>query len=234
MTGSVPRRSAMQSHHEVFRIMNMQEGPGILRRVGILLLVLVAILSLTPRAALADKLVVFKNGKAMKVKSISQDGKWVKCEFEEKNYLAVEASRILSVEDVVPGSSAGDLRPNQVIAGSGGGYTPAPGGYNGLPPDVPSSPDGAQEQAEAQAALAAEQQASQEAQQQSGVIGIGRRGARVGRGVTGAAQFGQAGAQQGQNGSIFQNRSLTQGNRPQPPAPNPSLRPLNQNQNSDN
>ena len=74
----------------------------------------------------ADSLVMFKNGKAMRVKSVTKDGQWLKCEFEDKNFIAVPASGVLKVEAAEPGGTAGELRANQVAAGTGGGYVPPP------------------------------------------------------------------------------------------------------------
>lgn len=77
---------------------------------------------------LADTLILFKNGKAMRVKSVTKDGQWLKCEFEDKNFISVPASGVLKLEEAALGGTAGELRPNQVAVGSGGGYVPGPRG----------------------------------------------------------------------------------------------------------
>lgn len=76
----------------------------------------------------ADTLVLFKNGKAMRVKSVTKEGQWLKCEFEDKNFISVPAAGVLRVEEAALGGTAGELRPNQVAVGSGGGYVPGPRG----------------------------------------------------------------------------------------------------------
>lgn len=110
------------------------------RRGAAAALVALAALFSVSSPALADKLVVFRNGKAMRVKSATKDGKWLKCEFEDKNYISVPGSTVLAIEEAALGASTGDLRPNQVAAGSGGGYVPGPrGGDAGPPPEAPLS-----------------------------------------------------------------------------------------------
>ena len=216
-----------------------------IRRASIILSIIVSIFCLAPGPASADKLVVFKNGKAMKVKSITHDGKWLKCEFDDKNYLAVEATKVLNIEEVAVGSSAGELRPNQVVAGGVGGFSPGPGGIGagGVPPETAPAPDeSAQEQADIQAAIAEEQAARQAQAQQQGLgvnnganNGLGRRGTRIGGQPVG--QPNQNGLQPTQPGSIFQNRNLTQ--RGLAPRTNVNTGPIrtnnqNANQNLDN
>lgn len=203
-----------------------------LRRAILTLSVILSVLCLAPRPASADKLVVFKNGKAMKVKSVTMDGKWAKCEFEDKNFISVHSSTILNIEDAASGSNAGELRPNQVAAGVGGGFNPGPGGFaGGAPPEVPPAQqeDQAQDQADMQAAIAEERAAREQSQQGLGnPTGLGRRGTRVG---------GQPGATPAQpQGSIFQNRSLTQrGTSPRVVVPSaPTNRSLNPNANQAN
>lgn len=86
----------------------------------------------------ADTLVLFKNGKAMRVKSATKEGQWLKCEFEDKNFISVPAAGVLKVEEAALGGTAGELRPNQVAVGSGGGYVPGPrGGPDSTPGSEP-------------------------------------------------------------------------------------------------
>jgi hypothetical protein len=101
----------------------------------------------------ADKLVVFKNGKALKAKSIIKDGAWLKCEFEGNNSISVKASSVDSIEEAAVGSNEGDLRFNKVAASSGS-FAPnrPPAAYT----------DEGHQEAQAQQAQAAQQQAQDE------------------------------------------------------------------------
>ena len=90
---------------------------------------------------LADTLVLFKNGKAMRVKSVTKEGKWLKCEFEDKNFISVPAAGVLRVEEAALGGTAGELRPNQVAAGTGGGYVPGPRGGGEPAPQIEPLPE---------------------------------------------------------------------------------------------
>ncbi len=140
------------------------------------------VLTLSAGPAAADKLVVFKNGKAMRVKSVQNEGKWMKCEFEDKNFISVLASTVADVEEAVSSSSAGELRPTQVASssgGGGGGYSPPPQAANpSYPPEISQAvtpiPEAPTEQ-DAQAELEAEQAAIQ-AEQRTG--GLRRYGAQ--------------------------------------------------------
>lgn len=86
----------------------------------------------------ADTLVMFKNGKAMRVKSATKEGQWLKCEFEDKNFISVPAAGVLKVEEAALGGTAGELRANQVAVGTGGGYVPGPrGGPDAAPASEP-------------------------------------------------------------------------------------------------
>ena len=84
--------------------------------------------------AFADKLVVFKNGKAMRVKSVQKDGTWLRCEFDNNDFLSVPANRVASIEDASAASPGKEVRVNQVAAGSGSPYQPPQGqGSVGMP-----------------------------------------------------------------------------------------------------
>lgn len=74
--------------------------------------------------AFAEKLVVFKNGKALRAKSVVEDGRWLKCEFEDGNFMSVPAGSVLRVAEADLAPGAGASRANQVAAGSGGGFVP--------------------------------------------------------------------------------------------------------------
>jgi hypothetical protein len=226
----------------------MMEVTEMLRRIAIMLTITLSILCLTSGPASADKLVLFKNGKAMRVKTVTSDGQWLKCEFEDKNFLSVRASSVLGVEDAVLGSQTGELRPNQVAVGVGGGaFNPGPAGIGagGPPPEVAQSADEAQDQADLQAAIAEEQAARngqpqvQQGQQFGVNNGFGRRASRIG-GQPQANPFQPGGLQPlNQNGSVvFPNRGLTQRGRTTVPggpirATQPNMN-SNQNQNPDN
>jgi len=78
--------------------------------------------------AYADKLVLFKNGKVMRVKTTTQDAKWLKCDFDGGNYISVPLAAVLKVEEATIGGKEGAVRANQVAEGVGTPYTPRPPG----------------------------------------------------------------------------------------------------------
>jgi len=202
--------------------------------------------------AAADQLVVFKNGKAMRVKSATKDGKWLKCVFEDKTFLSIPSTQVASIEESVAASTPA-LKVNQVAAGSGGGGGFNPGvqgiGAGGLPPDIPvPQDDSAQEQAEIAAAVAEEEAARRNGgpQQPNAPFGAtsgvtGRRGSRFNPQPGGLQQNGLQPLNQA---SPFQNRSLTQRGQqsPRTAVPNRGVRATsptavpnqNQNQNQEN
>ncbi|HKY33504.1 MAG TPA: hypothetical protein VJV23_13300 [Candidatus Polarisedimenticolia bacterium] len=103
--------------------------------------------------AWAEKLIVFKNGKAMRAKSIVPEGEWLKCEFDDKNYMMIKASLVEGIQEAAVGSRDAELRTNQVAIGSGPtGRAPAQ-----------FAPEGLQQHE----VLAAQQQQQQEAQDQA-------------------------------------------------------------------
>ncbi len=123
------------------------------RRFAFAVLASLCALVLATPDAMADKLVIFKNGKAMRVKSATLENKWLKFDLDGENFIAVRASEVEAMEDVAGGSGEGSLTPNQVAAGSGGGaYAPRPnqpvddGGYQAG--EVAAAPVGAGEQTE--------------------------------------------------------------------------------------
>jgi len=83
---------------------------------------------LTGGSAWADKLVLFKNGKALRVKAAVPDGKWLKCDFENGNFMSVPAAEVRKVEDAALGGKEGTFRANQVAEGVGTPYSPPPPG----------------------------------------------------------------------------------------------------------
>src|SRR5262245_42516703 len=89
-----------------------------------LIIVLAAVFVASP--VLADSLVMFKNGKAMRVKTVTKQKDWLKCEFEDKNFISVPASSIARIEEADLGGKACELRATPVETGTGGGYVPPP------------------------------------------------------------------------------------------------------------
>jgi len=181
------------------------------------------LLLLSSAPCLADNLVIFKNGKAMRVKGYAKEGKWLKCQFEDKNSISVPLGTVLSIEEVTGNSREGELRPNQMAAGTGAPYSggaQGPVGDVGVPPEAQPAYDNAQEQADIQAQFAEEEAARRLQQQQaSGLATRGRRGGPVqpGQLLPGqpASQPGQPGFLGGfqplnQAGTPFQNRGLRQ------------------------
>jgi hypothetical protein len=75
--------------------------------------------------ALADKLVLFKNGKVMRVKSVDTKDGWTRMKIGKKNIMAVRSSYILAVEEAAAAgkNSVGSSLPNQATVGGRGGGT---------------------------------------------------------------------------------------------------------------
>jgi hypothetical protein len=154
-----------------------------MKKKGIITVVVAILFSAVASGpAWADKLVIFKNGKALRVKSAKQDGKWLKCEFEDKSFISVLNAGVLSVEESVAGSREGELKPNQVASGGGGFGPGARGGDGGVPSEVPAQGDSSQEDQEEAARAVAEEQAEIQRQNQANQAGQGdpRRG-RIGQ-----------------------------------------------------
>ncbi len=91
-------------------------------------------LAITTTAS-ADKLVVFKNGKVMLAKSVTEDAEWLKCEFEGGNFMSIQRVRVASIEEstLPEGSRGGPV--NQLIDGPRGAAN-MPAGSGGSD-DVP-------------------------------------------------------------------------------------------------
>jgi hypothetical protein len=173
-------------------------------------LVALVALSVVPSPAMADKLVLFKNGKALRAKTAVKDGIWLKCEIEDKNYISVPASFVLSIEESGLGAAGDSLRPNQVAAGSGGGYVPSPrgGGDAAPPPEVNSADPSVPQDDPEYAAGLEEEQAYQRQRAMEMQAQVNRRG---GAPMT-PVQTGLPGGLQplNQPGTPFQNRRLNQ------------------------
>jgi len=90
----------------------------------------------------AEKLIVFKNGKTIRAKSIKQEKGWSRLELEGGNLVGVRTPLILSVEEA-SGGPAGKAEsvPNQASvggAGGGGGFSAAPQAYSPRGGEEPS------------------------------------------------------------------------------------------------
>ena len=90
-----------------------------MRKPQIIALVTASVL-LMATAAHADKLVVFKNGKAMKIKNVTEDGQWLRLEFDDDNFMAVPRSGIETILEAAPGSANAAPAANQLVPGSRG------------------------------------------------------------------------------------------------------------------
>ena len=137
----------------------------------------------------ADKLVVFKNGKALKAKSVTKDGAWLKCEFEGTNFISVKASSVDSIEEAAVGSNEGDLRFNKVAASSGS-YTPnRPPAYTDEGHQEAQAQAAQQQAQDEEAAMAAAAAEEAEARRQAGTaVGGGVNGLRAGQRAIGQNQ----------------------------------------------
>jgi hypothetical protein len=166
-----------------------------------------ALAALGARPALAEKLVIFKNGKALRVKSIKEDGKWLRLEFDGKDFLAVPFSGVASIEDSISNAGVSEMKLNQVAAGSGGavgggGYVPPQRTEDpGLPPDVAAGQEQI-DQEDAQSAIA-EEMAAKQNNQVNGYVAPGLAiGNRRGRALAQQQQQLQPGAIPGIPGGL--------------------------------
>ena len=100
-----------------------------MRKTPLIALVAASVL-LAATAAHADKLVVFKNGKAMKIKNVTEDGQWLRLEFDATNFMAVHRSRIETILEAAAGSADAAPAANQLVPGSRGAAN-IPGGGRG-------------------------------------------------------------------------------------------------------
>lgn len=104
--------------------------------------------------ALADKLIVFKNGRTMRAKVVNEEKGWTRLELDGGNVVGFRTALVLSIEET-SGSPAKIELPNLAAAGGGGGAAYASG----------SSPAYASRTADAQ--LEEPQAAADEPQQQA-------------------------------------------------------------------
>jgi len=99
-------------------------APGRRRLVKALALVAFVLLAVSP--VLADKLILFKNGKSMKAKSVKEDKGWTRLELEG-GVVGVRSLEIALVQEAIGAAATkADPLPNQATGGGG-----APGGYVG-------------------------------------------------------------------------------------------------------
>ncbi|MGH9866967.1 MAG: hypothetical protein ACREAA_02220 [Candidatus Polarisedimenticolia bacterium] len=193
----------------------------IVRTLAILLVLAVA--GVFSGAVHADKLVVFKNGKALKAKSVVEDGQWLKCEFEDNNFISVKASLVQGIEEAAIGASDADLRFNKVAAGSGYTPPPAPRADDGGGSAAQAAAQQQLQQQEENDAAAAALEEQQAIQAQGGVF-MGNKNGRRGLNPGNQQQMQQ---QQQQNGGI---QGLTPLNQAQTPFQNRGLSPRQANQ----
>lgn len=115
-----------------------------LQKRGLLVIVLApTIMAFATGAMAAEKLVIFKNGKAMRVKSAVHDGRWLKCGFDDKNYISVPASGVLRIEETTAGPDKAKIPANQVAAGTRGSASrslPGRGGVRAMPAIAGATP----------------------------------------------------------------------------------------------
>ena len=179
--------------------------------------------------ARADKLIFFKNGKALRVKSVKEDGVWLRCELEAKNVLSVPNAGVLSIEEA--STPAREAPMNQVAVGTGTPYTGRGGGGGG----GGEQPDYAAAAEAAAAAAEAQEQATHAAnQEQTGVTAVGGPRSGFGRNAVGGRR-GAVGAQPNaannpmlpgfqpnQSNSPFPNRNRSLNQQQQPQRNNPA------------
>jgi hypothetical protein len=118
-----------------------QEHQGRSRWVNALALIALVALTITP--ALADKVVLFKNGKSMKAKSVKEDKGWTRLEIEG-GVVGVRSFEISLVQDAV-GAAATKAEPLPNLAsgggGAGGGYVGQSYGGGEAPAEAPPQPE---------------------------------------------------------------------------------------------
>ncbi|MBI3448084.1 MAG: hypothetical protein HY049_04065 [Acidobacteria bacterium] len=115
------------------------------RRVAPFALLFLLAGALAASPALADKLILFKNGKSMRAKTAKEDDKgWTRLELEG-GLMGVKTSEIAAIQDAMGGSGARvEAPPNQASGGGGGaGGGFVSGGYVGAdtPAEAPPPPE---------------------------------------------------------------------------------------------
>jgi len=110
---------------------------------GIWILAASAALLLTGSPSLADKMVLFKNGKVMRVQDVESKEGWTTLKLGKDGAMGVRNDQILGVEEAGDGKSGkDDPLPNQASVGGRGG----PGGGGGVAannyqPEPPPPPE---------------------------------------------------------------------------------------------
>jgi hypothetical protein len=92
-------------------------------------------LAITTTAS-AEKLVVFKNGKVMLAKSVTEEAEWLKCEFEGGNFMSIPRSGVAAIEESTLPEGARGGPVNQLIDGPRGAAN-MPSGGRSSNDDVP-------------------------------------------------------------------------------------------------
>ncbi len=99
-----------------------------------------ALLVICPAASIlhAEKLVVFKNGKAMRAVSVVEEGPWLKCEFGDGNYAAIPRRSVESIEEAALLPPGAGSAANQLVDGPRGAanFTPSSPGPEISSPSV--------------------------------------------------------------------------------------------------
>ena len=72
---------------------------------------------LSPGPAMADKLVIFKNGKALLASTAEEDGQWLKVSFGGDDWMSVPVTSIAEVIDAALAPGARAAAPNQLVEG---------------------------------------------------------------------------------------------------------------------
>lgn len=99
--------------------------------IGIGALAAVLLLA-TVHAAAADKLVIFKNGKMLRVKGVEIDEQWARLDLGKGATIGVPTDHILGVEDSTGKGDNKASLPNQAsVGGRGGGPASSVGGGRG-------------------------------------------------------------------------------------------------------
>ena len=158
----------------------------------------VAMLTITTTAS-ADKLVVFKNGKVMLAKTVSEDADWLKCEFEGGNFMSIPRAKVASIEESTLPEGARVGQVNQLIDGPRGAANMPTGGGGGGSDDVPRAAGRGAQQMEAPPADDEESMRRAIAEEAEARRMFGQNPVRGGRGRPGVGQVtGPNGVQQQQ------------------------------------
>jgi len=108
------------------------------RRHALVPALAILVAALAGGTAFADKVILFKNGKSMRAKTVKDDKGWSRLEIDG-GVIGVKSSEIALVQEASGGSPAKESLPNQA-AGGGGGYGAGyvGGGGSVEPPPTPA------------------------------------------------------------------------------------------------